>query len=342
MSGEEMDTQNDELQIDLQEVISLFEQLSLSTNEEKGICLEILENFITKSKEAVDKKNNLLFSSLFKSTFENEKFLNSRLFHAAVQEKKLNLVKYFINLGIFDINCVNDLDWTPLHLAAKNGDIKMIEFLLSKGANAYLYTRSPEKNIYHVAAISNQLHLLKYLKSTVGYNIFHTGDQNSEFNAFYHSIYEPKISPKIIKYLLDEGFDVDQVFWYGSTNALRIATQLDDFKLVKLLADLGADLYTRFTDKSTVLHYRRFFPGSNRYLIIKYLVLKSLEQMVDDNSQSNNNNNIIEENSIDNNVKKWKDNFIRYAITFQTPLMDMRDENGKLYNENASFATVFL
>lgn len=51
------------------------------------------------------------------------------------QGKTENIINYFQNSDT-DVNiCLNNFNWTPLHIAAYQGNAKLVDFLLKKGAN---------------------------------------------------------------------------------------------------------------------------------------------------------------------------------------------------------------
>ena len=50
-------------------------------------------------------------------------------------EEAVSLAKMLIDLGKADINATNSKDETPLHVAANQGTLDFMEFLISRGAN---------------------------------------------------------------------------------------------------------------------------------------------------------------------------------------------------------------
>ena len=62
-------------------------------------------------------------------------FTNSSIIHWSVENDHLPLTLYLISSSIIDPNQKNHGSYTPLHIAASMGNIKMIELLLENGAN---------------------------------------------------------------------------------------------------------------------------------------------------------------------------------------------------------------
>ena len=72
----------------------------------------------------------------------------------------LNLLKMFLSCsGFNDFNCVNDAGWTGLAAAAQRGFRKIVEFLVSKGAdvNQRVSSKLDGVTALHLAAEKNQL-----------------------------------------------------------------------------------------------------------------------------------------------------------------------------------------
>lgn len=55
-------------------------------------------------------------------------------FHHCCADGELNVVKLYIENG-FDVDFKADKDWTGLHFAAHQGQLEVIRYLISQGAN---------------------------------------------------------------------------------------------------------------------------------------------------------------------------------------------------------------
>jgi len=55
--------------------------------------------------------------------------------HAAIRRRRIEVAEWLIARGV-DTNAVNDVGWTPLHLAAANGEPDLARTLLLNGARA--------------------------------------------------------------------------------------------------------------------------------------------------------------------------------------------------------------
>ena len=79
---------------------------------------------------------------------------------------------------------------------------------------------------------------------------------------------------KIVKKYLDKGLDVNEKFF--AWEALQIAANKNQFKVVKLLVERGADLnYQHPMTKMTALHFAAY---SNNKEMVKYLIDKGADK----------------------------------------------------------------
>mmetsp|Transcript_10793 Transcript_10793/g.21126 ORF Transcript_10793/g.21126 Transcript_10793/m.21126 type:complete len:180 (-) Transcript_10793:4505-5044(-) len=82
----------------------------------------------------------------------------------AVSHRDLRSVQHFLETG-FPINQdLNNSGWSLLHVAALNGDLPMLEFLISKGANLNLRDYDERWTPVMAAAMSDHPQIVKVLQ----------------------------------------------------------------------------------------------------------------------------------------------------------------------------------
>ncbi len=77
----------------------------------------------------------------------------------AARSDKVKQVKRMIRENPELVNARDKLEWTPLHFAVANGSLKMVKFLLSKGANVNAKASMGETPLH----IANCLEIAKLL-----------------------------------------------------------------------------------------------------------------------------------------------------------------------------------
>jgi ankyrin repeat protein len=82
----------------------------------------------------------------------------------AVRDDKLNIVKYFLEEGKVDVDC-NEFGFSPILGASGKGNNKMIEYLLSSGANINANHKYNGLNALHNAAFKGNFETVKLLVS---------------------------------------------------------------------------------------------------------------------------------------------------------------------------------
>ncbi|XP_062581012.1 ankyrin-1-like [Saccostrea cucullata] len=141
------------------------------------------------------------------------------------------------------INSRDHMGSTPLHIAAKCGNVEMVEKLLESGASVIvedLYGYQP----LHVASIHGNVKIVQLLLNK-GCNI----DKNSAAKLTPLHCASQKGKPDIVSLLLQRGASIDPQNSYGQT-PLMLAISEGHEEVVKLLVDAGSDLNLR--DKSTL------------------------------------------------------------------------------------------
>lgn len=123
-------------------------------------------------------------------TINDEQFdQESTLLHIAAYNGQLKIVKYLIEKGA-DVNAVEKDKWTALHLATKNGHLKMVKHLIEKGIEINS-TNGNGSTALHMAAQYGCFPTVKHLvKKGADVNVLDKYDNNPFHLAFQYDHYE--------------------------------------------------------------------------------------------------------------------------------------------------------
>jgi uncharacterized protein len=94
----------------------------------------------------------------------------------ALTEGKLKIVEKYVKQ---EPKAANDkiFGWSPLQMAANKGDIPIVKYLLSKGADINYFHPVANHTAFHLAALNGQEEMVKFLaKSGADVNIKLKGD----------------------------------------------------------------------------------------------------------------------------------------------------------------------
>jgi ankyrin repeat protein len=197
-------------------------------------------------------------------TDTHHKAIQTTLLITAIQNHNIKEAKKLLTLGA-DIDKPNSKGETPLLTAMRRKEFNFARYLIKKGAD--LKAQDIANNNTFTYAVAGQqediaLQAIKYV------NIYQWVDSSifdGEFYLYEHYIYknnhpDAKFANylhlavrygqlKVIKYLLDRGFDIEEIV-KDSTNyhfsPLEIAIIYSDVKTVKYLIDHGANPYKKY------------------------------------------------------------------------------------------------
>lgn len=97
-------------------------------------------------------------------------------FNNGVTDGKLKIVKKYVNADPSVAN-FKTFGWSPLQMAANKGDIAIVKYLLSKGADIDYVHPNAQHSAFMLAALHNQEEMAKFLaKSGADVNIKLKGD----------------------------------------------------------------------------------------------------------------------------------------------------------------------
>ena len=214
-----------------------------------------------------------------------------------LKSRNLKLIKYFVSMEIDDINQhfngKNGLyfnlqnNWRDNNKDQEKSIFKVVKYLVEKGVNIHASDENGV-NILHLSAQFHSLKMIKYLIS-LGVDLHSLDHQNNntllcafkrnpsakkkdetteEYSARYSKIKKKNI--KIIKYLISEGINVEQINDEGM-DAFLYSIKWGNFELIKFIADLIPSLKTQQTYekgvKDAIYHSLKSF----NIKIFKYL-----------------------------------------------------------------------
>ncbi|XP_059839575.1 CARD- and ANK-domain containing inflammasome adapter protein [Hypanus sabinus] len=164
----------------------------------------------------------------------------------AVQKNQHRAVGVLIERGI-DINAKNEMQYTPLLLAAELGHTESVKVLITKGA--HLNERTPNMNsALHLAAETGSLSVAKLLiDEGMDVNIIGCSDQTPLHFASFHN------QPPMIEALIRAGSKVNAIAKEAIT-PLHIASQRGNRETVECLLQNKADVNAKDRLMRTPLH----------------------------------------------------------------------------------------
>jgi ankyrin repeat protein len=177
----------------------------------------------------------------------NEKGSGGAPLHGAVESKDEAVVGLLLDRGAY-VPTLNGAGYTALHLAARLGLQDIVELLIDHGADVNAKGRKDERPL-GTAARKGFKAVAQILRSR-GAELFPTG---ASFSALHSAVDEVGSSKEGIKFLIEEGLDVDVKTTDGET-PLHWAVRSSSEDIVEYLLSLGADPNIRSKDGLTPLH----------------------------------------------------------------------------------------
>uniref|UniRef100_A0A8C5R1R0 Uncharacterized protein n=1 Tax=Leptobrachium leishanense TaxID=445787 RepID=A0A8C5R1R0_9ANUR len=169
---------------------------------------------------------------------------NEKIF--AVKLNLCGIIKALINKGT-DVNATNDMEYTPLLLAAELGKLEAAQAVIEKEAR--LDIRTPNLNTaLHLAVQRGDVSITKLLiRKGMNVNITGTGDQTPIHMAAFHN------KPEMIDVLIEAGANINAVT-KESVTPLHIASQRGNLDVAKCLLRHKANVNTKDKLSKTPLH----------------------------------------------------------------------------------------
>jgi hypothetical protein len=172
--------------------------------------------------------------------------LSAQEIFQAIRSEDLAQVESIIEKSPDQLNVVRGLAYTPLSYASMLGDIRIVDYLISKGAlviNANNSLKSPIFNAVYRGHLNVVQKLVKsdadLEQQTIGMSLLHTAVMRNHI--------------EIVEYLLSVGTNINKRDLYG-LSPLHIAVELGHSEICSLLMARGADLNVRCHLGATPLH----------------------------------------------------------------------------------------
>ncbi len=129
----------------------------------------------------------------------------------------------------------NEPGHTLLEYAVMSGSVEVADFLVNNGADMYHCTGEDWDSLIELAALVGNLDLIKYFLEK-GFDKKAFLKDGSLISAAINNHVE------IVKYLINQGKDINQHDCCNSMTALCMASQMQCAECVELLCDMGADI----------------------------------------------------------------------------------------------------
>uniref|UniRef100_A0A7N6BGH6 Ankyrin repeat domain 52 n=1 Tax=Anabas testudineus TaxID=64144 RepID=A0A7N6BGH6_ANATE len=164
------------------------------------------------------------------------------LHRAAASRNEVSLIPHVCSLDVTDKS-----GRTPLHHASHSGHGKMVNLLLSKGANISAKDKK-ERQAIHWAAYLGHLEVVKLLVS-------HSADVMCKDKCGYTPLHAASASGQldVVKYLLKLGVEADEPNIFGNT-ALHMACHMGQDTVATELVNCGANINQANYHGNTPLH----------------------------------------------------------------------------------------
>lgn len=176
-------------------------------------------------------KNNLTGIEKYSKYLSEKAYDGSSFLHFAVSRQKIEMVKKI--LPHTNINDSNGIGMTPLHFAAQNTKLNMVNLLLKSGANPNQVNMNRQLPL-HIAAKLGNTRVCKKLAKVSNLN---AQDADGK-TPLYHACENNRSS--VVKILVSAGANLELTKKNGYT-AIMIASKKGYYNIVKILAENGAE-----------------------------------------------------------------------------------------------------
>ncbi|MEX1012089.1 MAG: ankyrin repeat domain-containing protein [Waddliaceae bacterium] len=227
------------------------EKLNSKCQQVQDIAKDIFHNSIIKEKLAEDMQSGstetlkfLLKAGVDPVLIYSEAGIKD--FHEAAARNNPEKMKALIDKGV-DVDEPSRDGGTALHVAAENGDLNILDLLLSAKANIHVAMHNGVTPL-QLAAQNGRLEVVKWLLKS-GVNVNASACDNS---TALHDAAERGQSA-VVKVLLEAGTDVNATLLNG-VSPLQLAAQAGHLKTAKELIHANACINHLAIDNSTALH----------------------------------------------------------------------------------------
>ena len=254
----------------------------------------------------ISKKFNKYSCSIYFTDF-NDKYNSIFNKHA---EKTTKIIDFLF--GIFQISKkVNKILDYSLQYGCKNGDLPIVLYLISNGANI----NSQDKNgdfVIHLATIGGLLNIVKYLIEKRNIPIDSQG--NNERTPLHYACSNDHF--EIVEYLLSIGANIEAKDKMGKT-PLHYACEEGHLHIIEYLISMGANIEAKDNYGNSIIHI-----ASEHGLlqIIQYLIEK---QNIDKDSKGANQRTPLHYACLNNHLE-----IVEYLLS-QKANLEAKDKNEK-------------
>ncbi|WP_264329360.1 ankyrin repeat domain-containing protein [Wolbachia endosymbiont (group A) of Andrena hattorfiana] len=186
--------------------------------------------------------------------------------HLAAGNGKLDIVKYLINKGA-SIDSRDCFYQTPLYWAAKSGELDMVKYLVNKGASVDIEDSYGRTALYWAVENEN-FYIAEYLIKEKGIDV--SARYSNGKTMLHEAIRFAKLDA--VRYLIGKGIDIDIKDGYGGA-PLHWAAIRGKIDMVRYFIEQGADVNAKDNDDLTSLHWA-----------VLYANLKVVRCLVEDGS----------------------------------------------------------
>ena len=170
--------------------------------------------------------------------------------HQAISNEDFDKLKNEIEKENFNVNFRYKLNITLLHKASEKGNRKIVEYLISKGANIYAKVKEIDRIPLHYAAKSGNIEVVKLLLQKGGLQQLDARGGNKKTPLILAAAYGHL---DIVRLLLKNGARIDAKTIKNET-ALHFAVMYGHFKVVELLFAEGIDINAKIDSGASPLH----------------------------------------------------------------------------------------
>ncbi|XP_032431965.1 receptor-interacting serine/threonine-protein kinase 4 [Xiphophorus hellerii] len=168
--------------------------------------------------------------------------------HLATERHQKLLAELLLGRRRTNVNAKDEDQYTPLHWAAQNGDEAMTRLLLDRGATIN-ETDGQGRTPAHVACQHGQENVIRVLLSRNA-DVQVKGKNN--WTALHFAAWQGHLG--IVKLLVKQaGVNVDSQTTDGRT-PLHLASQRGQYRVARILIELGADVRVTSSEQNTALH----------------------------------------------------------------------------------------
>lgn len=196
--------------------------------------------FFTSCSKSIEKKFNEL-----QATLQNDK---EPIIFAVVQRGDAEMIDYMLKAGKSKVDVTDNFGNTPLLIAARLGDVRIVKILMAAGANPRVKDKHSEPLI-HLVAESGEIEVMKFLLAS-GLKVDERSDATGPL------LYAPNgnsgYSYDVQMMIERSGGSISTV---SGHQPIHSAAQVGNVEMVKFLIAAGADPQAKDAKGNTPLDY---------------------------------------------------------------------------------------